>query len=189
MSLGYKEFLKSAQIDGAANTAGTRASLLPAQAKHTFPAGFFSTIGQKLIIEAAGKISSASGTPGTFRPDVTLGGTIVFDGLAALLDSVATHTNVAWWLRIILTLRAVGSSANFMGHGMLTTEDLLGVPATAPKGCLTAMLPWNSAPVVGANFDATAAQQLDLFFTQTVATGSCTLQQFDVSSPTFYPNN
>jgi hypothetical protein len=40
------------------------------------------------------------------------------------------------------------------------------------------MLPWNAAPAVGGNFDATVSNLLDLFFTQTVATGSITLHQF-----------
>src|SRR6185369_12662384 len=99
-----------------------------------------------------------------------------------LLDSVAAHTNVGWALEILLTARAIGSSANLMGQGTWTSEDILGVPATAPKGVLTAILPWNSAPAVGSNFDSTAAQQLDMYFTQTVATGSMTLHQYALES-------
>jgi len=173
----WQETLISAQVDGGAVTAAAATSLLPGAAKYTIPANFFE-IGKALRLTAAGKISSVVTTPGTARFDVRLGGTVVFDGLAALLDSVAAHTNVGWWLEILLTCRAIGASANLMGHGKWTSEDLLGVPASAPKGVLTAMLPWNSAPAVGSNFDSTTSQQLDLYFTQTVATGSVTLQQF-----------
>jgi hypothetical protein len=81
-------------------------------------------------------------------------------------------------LDLLLTLRAVGASANFMGQGTWTSEDILGVPATAPKGVLSAILPWNSAPAVGGNFSSKTAQQLDLFFTQTAATGSLTVHQY-----------
>lgn len=178
----YPETLISAQSAGAAVTAAAATTLLPAHAKYTLPPNFFQRLGQKIQIRASGKISSVITTPGTARFDVRFGATVVFDGLAILLDSVAAHTNVGWFLDIELTLRAVGSSANLMGVGLWTCEDILGVPATAPKGVLTAMLPWNSAPAVGNNFDSGASQQVDLFFTQTVATGSITLETFELIS-------
>lgn len=174
----YMQRLITSQIDGAARVAAAAATVLPAAALKTLGPNFFDTIGQQLLIKASGKISSVITTPGTARFDVRLGGTVVFDGLAVLLDSVAAHVDVGWDLEILLTLRAIGTSANFMGIGKFTTEDLLGVPATAPKGVLVAMLPWNTAPVVGANFDSTVSKQLDLFYTQVVATGSLTCQQY-----------
>jgi len=182
MSLGYKEVLVTSQIDGAAVTAAAATTLLPAAAKFTLPANFFRNIGQRLKITAAGRISSLITTPGTARFSITFGATTVFDGLAVLLDTVAAHTNVGWWLEIDLTCRAIGTSGNLMGVGRWTCEDILGVPAAAPKGVLTAMLPWNTAPAVGNNFDTTATQQVDLVFTQTVATGSCTCHQYSLES-------
>ncbi len=178
----YPESLISAQSAGAAVTAAAATTLLPAHAKFTLPPNFFSRLGQTIKIRAAGKISSVITTPGTARFDVRFGATVVFDGLAALLDSVAAHTNVGWVLDIELTLRAVGSSANLIGFGTFTCEDILGVPATAPKGVLSAILPWNAAPAVGNNFDSGASQVVDLFFTQTVATGSITLETFELVS-------
>ena len=183
MSLGYWETLISCQVDGAAVTAAAATSLLPAQAKKTIPANYFDVIGKKLIITATGRISSVVTTPGTARFDVRLGSIVVFDGLAILLDSVAAHTTVGWDLYIDLTCRAVGATANLFGYGRWTCEDILGVPATAPKGVLSAVLPWNATPAVGANFDSTVSAVVDLFFTQTVATGSCTVHQFNVYSP------
>lgn len=178
MEFGYVHPIISAQISGSALTAASTGSMLPAAAVKTLPANYFDTIGQQLLIKASGKISSVITTPGTARFDVRLGGTVVFDGLAVLLDSVAGHTDVGWELEILLTLRAIGASANFMGIGKWTSEDILGVPASAPKGSLTAVLPWNSAPAVGANFDSTTALSVDVQFTQTVATGSLTCQQY-----------
>lgn len=175
----WQETLITAQVDGAAVTAAAATTLLPAAAKATLPPNFFE-IGKKIQIRASGRISSVITTPGTARFDVRLGGTVVFDGLAILLDSVAAHTNVGWTLDIELTCRAIGASANLMGQGTWTCEDILGVPATAPKGVLSAILPWNSAPAVGSNFDSTTSQQVDLFFTQTVATGSITLHQYEL---------
>lgn len=176
----WQETLITAQSDGTAVTAAAATTILPAHAKFTLPANFFQRLGQKLRIKATGRISSLITTPGTARFDVRFGATIVFDGLAILLDTVAAHTNVGWWLEIELTLRAVGATANLMGQGYWTCEDILGVPAAAPKGVLSAMLPWNSAPAVGNNFDSGVSQQVDLFFTQTAATGSVQLHTYEL---------
>lgn len=178
MSIGYRKTLVSAQVDGTTLTAAAAATAIPASALYTIPADTFDAVGKILLIKASGRISSLITTPGTARFDVRLGGTVVFDSLAILLDTVAAHTTVGWTLELMLTLRAVGTSANFMGQGTWTCEDILGVPATAPKGVLSAILPWNSAPAVGSNFSAKTSQQLDLFFTQTVATGSLTVHQY-----------
>lgn len=173
--------LVTAQADGPALTAAASATCLPTPAVYLLPANFF-FIGKKLRIKASGRISSVITTPGTARFDVRIGGTVVFDGLAVLLDTVAAHTNVGWHLEIDLTCRAVGNGTltTFVGQGKWTCEDILGVPATAPKGVLTAVLPWNAAPGVGTGINATIANTLDLFFTQTVATGSMTLHEYSV---------
>ena len=176
--------LVTAQGDGPALTAAAAASCLPVAAVYTLPANFF-FIGKKLRITASGRISSVITTPGTARFDVRIGTAspvIVFDGLAMLLDTVAAHTSVGWKLVIDLTCRAIGNGSltTFMGQGVWTCEDLLGVPATAPKGVLSAILPWNSAPAVGSGINNTIANAIDLFFTQTVATGSMTLHEYSV---------
>jgi hypothetical protein len=178
----WQETLVTAQGDGTANTSGVAASCIPAAAKYTLPANFFDAIGRQLLIRASGRISSLITTPGTARYDIRFGSTVVFDGLAILLDSVAAHSNVGWFLEILLTCRAVGQSttATLMGQGVWTCENLLGVPATAPKGVLSAILPWNSAPAVGTGFDSTASQAVDMFFTQTAATGSMTVHQYSL---------
>jgi len=184
--IGQPETLMVAQVDGAAVTAAAATSLLHASSKRTLPANIFNYIGQTLRVVARGRISSVITTPGTARFDLRLGGALAFDGLAILLDTVAGHTNVGWKLVMDLTVRAIGTTGNFMGSGEWTCEDILGVPATAPKGVLTAILPWNSVPAVGAAVDMTTSLQADLFFTQTVATGSCTLHQFELSLPNGY---
>jgi len=177
----WQQTLITALIDGTTLTAAAAASCIPVAAKYTLPANFFE-LGRQLRIQASGRISSVITTPGTARFDVRLGGTIVWDSQAILLDTVAAHTNVGWFLDVLLTCRAIGSAANLIGQGQWACEDILGVPATAPKGVLTALLPWNQAPAVGANFDSTAAQQLDLFFTQTQGTGSLTVHQYRLES-------
>lgn len=179
----FRETLITSQVDGTTLTAAAAATMLPAAAKFTLPANFFAYIGKKIVIRASGRISSLITTPGTARYDVRLGGTVVFDSLAILLDTVAAHATVHWSLSIELTCRAIGTSANlFPGHCWWMSEDILGVPAAAPKGALQAMLPWNTAPAIGANFDSTVSQQVDVFFTQTVATGSMTCHTFELIS-------
>jgi hypothetical protein len=184
MSLqGWQETLVSAQVDGSALTSAAAASALPAAAKYTLPTNFFA-IGKQLLVKASGRISSVITTPGTARFDVRFGSTVVFDGLAVLLDTAAAATSVGWYLEILLTCRAIGSgtSTTLMGQGVWSAYNILGTPATPPKGGLTAILPWNSAPAVGTGFDCTATQQVDLFFTQTVGTGSMTLHQYSLIS-------
>lgn len=184
MSLqSFQETLVTSSADGAANTAGTAASCIPTPAKITLPPGFW-TPGKAVRVTAYGRISSLITTPGTARFDVRIGAVIAFDGLAVLLDTVAAHVNVGFKLEILLTCRTAGSGtvATLMGQGLFTSEDILGVPATAPKGVLSAVLPWNSAPAAGTGFDSTAAQTLDLFFTQTAATGSMTVHQYMVEA-------
>lgn len=179
----WREPLLWVSADGPALSAASAATMLSAAPKLTFPANYFS-VGKMLKITAHGRISSVITTPGTARYDVRFGANVVFDGLAILLDTVAAHTTVGWMLEILLTCRAIGTgtSANLFGVGRWTCEDLLGVPATAPKGVLSAILPWNTAPAVGAGFDSTVTNAFDMFFTQTVATGSMTMHGLVVES-------
>ena len=179
----WQETLVNAQVDGPTLTAAAAATCIPTAAKITLPNNYF-YVGRMLRVTASGRISSVITTPGTARFDIRIGAVVAFDSLAILLDTVAAHTTVGWKLDLLLTCRSIGSgtSATLIGQGLWTSEDILGVPATAPKGVLSAMLPWNSAPAVGTGFDSTAANTLDMFFTQTVATGSLTVHQFMVES-------
>lgn len=183
--------LVNAQVSGAAITAAARTSCIPAAALYTLPPNYFDVIGKQLLLKATGRITSdgaSAGTAGTARYDINFldsaaVNVIVFDGLAALLDATIDRTNVAWVLEILLTCRAIGSAGNLWGVGTWASEDLVGGVA-APSPAKVAMLPWNTAPAVGANFDTTKAQQVDLRFTQTVSGGtpanSMTLDQYSL---------
>lgn len=180
MSLNsWQETLVTSQIDGATITAAAATSILPAAAKYTLPASFFSAAGKQIMIKASGRISSVITTPGTARFDVRLGGTVIFDGLAVLLDVNAAAVTVPWDLEIMLTCRAIGSTGNLWGVGKWASNNVKGI-GTMPLGTLVAMLPWNTAPAVGANFDTTVSQQVDVQFTQTAATGSMTCHQYSL---------
>lgn len=184
VSNGQGPAIARASAAGTAVTAASETSLLPAAAKAIIKANFFQ-VGTVLRVKAAGIISSVITTPGTARFKVKLGPTsniVVFDGLAILLDSTQAHTNDAWLLEILLTCRAVGSgtSANLWGTGVFQSNDVAGV-GTMPLAGMPAMLPWaQSSQSVGTGFDSTVDNVLDLTFTQTVATGSITLEQYTV---------
>lgn len=182
MSLGFRKGLISSQVDGPTLTAAATATCLAAAAKKTLPANFFDTIGQVLIARIFGRISCAVTTPGTARFDLRLGGTVVFDGLAVPLNIVA-KANVPFELEIMMTLRAIGAAANFMGAGKFISEAVVGSPLPSVGGSGAILLPYNTAPAVGGNFDSTAAQQVDMQFTQNVGTGSMTVHQFLLESP------
>jgi len=178
---GWPESLISTAVDGVAVTAAAATTLLPPAGLFTLPQNFFSAPGKKLQIKASGRATTVATTPGTFRFDVRFGGTVVFDSLAIALVVTNAYTNVGWWLDIELTSRLIGAVGNCMGQGTFTSPNVLGSANVAmPIGGVTAMLPWNTAPAVGGNFITTAAQQVDLFFTQTAATGSFQLHQFEL---------
>lgn len=183
---GWQETLITSTVDGTANTAGTRATCIPPASRYTFPANYF-TIGRMVKVTWQGRISSVITTPGTARWDITLGATgttIIFDGLAILLATAAARVNVPYWCEVLLTCRAQGSgtTANLFGVGTYTCSDIIAnaLDVAGPAG--TAFMPWNTAPAVGAGFDSTIANVMDLFFTQTVATGSMTVHTYKVES-------
>lgn len=178
--MGYSRILTQSLTDGPTLTSAATASCIPTSNVIRLPAGFFYP-GRGLRIQMHGRVSTVVTTPGTLRMDVRIGGTVVWDSLAIALDTVAV-TTMPWWLQITLTCRAnqPAASSNLWGTGQWTLPNVAGAVATPPKGFLTAMLPWNTTPAVGANFDNGPSNTLDCQFTQTVATGSFTVHQYMV---------
>jgi hypothetical protein len=182
----WQETLLSLRGDGTALTAAARASLLQGAAAtsglYTFPANF---LPEKLIkVKATGRISCVLTTPGTARFDITLGGTIVWDSLAINLNVVA-KTNVHWALECDLVCQAKGSGTTatlFPAQCIWTSEAVVGSPLPTAGGSGSVLLPYNTAPVVGAGFTSVVSNQMDLFFTQTVATGSIQLHTLRIDS-------
>lgn len=179
MALSFNELSGSMSADGTANTSGAAASMLNAAAVYTIPANWW-TVGKRLNIKASGRISNVNPTPGTARYDLRFGATIVWDSLAILLDTTRANTTVHWQLELELTCRAIGAAANLWGWGRWTSIALERASAAPPYGHPVAALPWNSTPAVGANFDSTASQTVDVFFTQTAATGTHTCHTYSV---------
>ena len=171
------QVIASSYTDGPALTAAAAASCVPTYFPTTLPAGYWQ-IGRIWRVTLTGRISVAVTTPGTLRWDVRLGGVVAADTLA-VLGNIVAKTNVGYYLEGMMTCRAVGSgtSANCLTQWLLTTEAIINtaVPTTGPGGGYA--LPWNSAPAVGTGFNSQSALTLDIFFTQTVATGSMTVHQ------------
>lgn len=170
--------------DGPTLTAAARASCIPVANRIVLPNNFF-YIGRAIKVVMSGRISCAVTTPGTARFDVCLGSagtTVVFDTLALNLNIVA-KTTVPWYLELLLVCRAVGTgtSTTLFPRGVFTSEAVVGSPLPSVGGNGSLMVPVGT-PAVGAGFDNTAASALDVFFTQTVATGSMTVHNYQVDA-------
>ena len=174
MSLqSWREVLINSQVDGTAlNTSTTATSIIPAAAKYTLPTNF-ADIGRVLKVTATGRISNIVTTPGTLTLDVRMGGTVVFNGGAFSLNTIA-KTNVGWWFEALLTCRAIGAGTGttWFGQGRFTSESVVG---SAAGTALSVSLP-ASAPAVGTGVDSTVALVVDLFATFSVSNASNSIQ-------------
>lgn len=168
--------------DGPTLTAAARASCIPT-AERVLLANKFFYIGRGIKFVMNGRISCAVTTPGTARYDICMGSagtTIVFDSLALNLNIVAKAT-VPWFLEVLLVCRAVGigTATTFFPRGQFTSEAVIGSPLPSVGGNGSLLIPVGT-PAVGAGMDNTASSALDVFFTQTVATGSMTVHNYQV---------
>lgn len=167
-----------AQVDGAAlSNTTTATSLLPGHCKWTYPAGFFAAAGYHLKLSAAGVISTAAATPGTFTFDFRIGSVVVFNGGATGTLAVSA-SNLTWKIEMDMTVRSVGNgtAATIEGTGTLISAAL---SAATPI-----MLLPTSSPAPGTGFDSTTAAVCDLFGTWSVASASnsITLKQYSLIS-------
>lgn len=181
----WVETLTCGTSDGPTLTAAARATCIPAANRIVLPSGYFS-IGKALRFVLGGRISCVVTTPGTARFDICMGAagtTIVFDTLALNLNIVAKVT-VPFLLDVTLVCRAVGTGTSttfFPVESFFQSEAVVGSPLPTVGGNGSLLVPVGT-PAVGAGTDVTAAHALDVFFTQTVATGSLTVHNYLVQS-------
>jgi hypothetical protein len=179
----WQETIVMGATDGPTLTAAARASCIPTANRITLPNNFF-YIGRAIKFKLSGRISCVVTTPGTARLDICMGAagtTIVFDTLALNLNIVA-KTTVPWSFEVTLVCRAVGNSTatTFFPHdGKFVSEAVIASPLPTVGGNGYLNVPVGT-PAVGAGMDNTAASILDVFFTQTVATGSLTVHNYQV---------
>lgn len=169
--------------DGPTLTAAARASCIPTANRIVLPNNFF-YIGRAMRVQMSGRISCVVTTPGTARLDICMGSagtTIVYDTGALNLNVVA-KTTVPWHFDITLVCRAVGTgtSTTFFPVGPgFQSEAVVGAPLPSAGGNGLLYAPVGT-PAVGAGMDNTAASALDVFFTQTVATGQFIVHNYIV---------
>lgn len=168
--------------DGPTLTAAAAASCIPVAKRLILPNNYW-TIEKAWKVIIGGRISCAVTTPGTARFDFRTGpsGTIVAYDTGAINLNIVAKTNVPFRLEIDLVCRSVGNAAltTLFGIGRLESEALVGASLPSAGGNGSILVP-TTAPAVGTGFDNTAANAVDFFFTQTVATGSMTIHNYEI---------
>lgn len=179
----FQETIIVGVTDGPALTAAARASCIPTASRFALPSGFF-YVGRIIKMMLSGRISCVVTTPGTARFDICLGSagtTIVYDTGAMNLNVVA-KTNVPWYFEAKLVCRTVGNGTGttfFPMGSYFASEAVVGSPLPTAGGNGSILAP-TGAPAVGAGCDNTVSSILDVFFTQTVATGSLQVHNYQV---------
>ncbi len=176
MGLAWVDFLVGGPsspviTDGPTLSSAAAASCIPTANKITLPNNFWYP-GKKLKIHLWGRITTPASTPMTSRFDVRVGAVVVAFDTAAFTVAVS-KTTVPWWLDILLECRAQGAGTvtQLMGLAKFQSEAVVGSPAPGTGGNGSLLLPIG-APVLGTGFDNTAANFLDVFYTQAGTTAS-----------------
>lgn len=194
MAQGFWQTLVTLAAPGTAVTAAARTSMTAGTTstagRFTLPGNAIKYTGDMIKLEARGIISCVVTTPGTARFDLAYGttlGTALFDTTAMPLNIVA-RTSVPWRLEMVATCTVPGVTSSWVWDGEWISEAMINtaLQATGP-GPGGTRVPYSgtatgaSNVVSGSAFNTTVSNILDLNFTQTVATGSITLQQMSLS--------
>jgi hypothetical protein len=168
--------------DGPTLTAAAAASCIPVADRLILPNNYW-IVGKQWKVKLQGRISCAVTTPGTAQFDLRTGpsGTIIAFNSGPLNLNVVAKATVPFDLDIDLTCRSIGNATGttLFGIGKFTSEALVGAPLPSAGGNGVLLVPVGT-PVVGTGFDNTAANAVDFFFTQTVATGSMTVHNYEI---------
>lgn len=168
--------------DGPTLTAAAAASCIPVANRLILPNNYW-TVGKQWKVRLGGRISCAVTTPGTARFDLRTGpsGTIVAFDSGALNLNIVAKTTVPYLLEVDLTCRAVGTgtTTTLFAVGKFISEAVIASPLPSVGGNGVLLCPVGT-PAVGTGFDNTAANAVDMFFTQTVATGSQTVHTYEI---------
>lgn len=179
----WEEYLVRSKVVGANFATFTTAkTVINTSDLRTLEPDFFE-IGRNLDFRIIGSLSNIVTTPGTVTFQIMLGAIVVYTTGAIQLNATA-HTNLPFWLDIMLTCRAVGSgtSANLEGQGKISgvmfTSTALQIDGV---NTMTTLLVPATAPGVGTGFSSTIANQLDLFagFSISDAGNNVTVRQYE----------
>lgn len=182
----YPQILTVGATDGPVLTGASAGSCIPVANRLILPNNYF-YIGKAIRITMQGRISCAVTTPGTARFDFRTGpsGTIIAHDTGAMNLNIVVKATVPWWLDMFLVCRAVGTSTSttLMGFSRFMSEAVIAAPLPTVGGVGALLASAGSVsgpPAVGTGFDVTAANAIDVFFTQTVSTGSMTVHNYMV---------
>src|SRR3990167_7611615 len=120
----WRELLVTQTAAGTSfGTFTTAKTVINPQALFTFPAGFFS-IGKRLNIRVAGGVGTLVTTPGTITFQVMVGSVIAFTTGALQLNPTA-HTDLPFWLDIMLTCISIGDGTNGTMKGQAKVSGVM----------------------------------------------------------------
>ncbi len=166
---------------------GTTGTDAATAVKYTANPGFF-FIGKTLMITACGDLSNIVTTPGTVTFQFMVGSAIAWTS-GAINFTTTAHVSLPFWLDIMLTCQAVGTTAQakLMGQGRIVGNGLAITAAQADPATLIEnpmlLLP-NTTPAQGAGFDSAVSNQFDLFvgFSISQPTNGVRIRQFAVEA-------
>lgn len=168
--------------NGPTLTAASAASCIPTPNRLILPNNYW-TLGKTWLAFISGRISNAVTTPGTARFDLRTGpsGTIVAYDSGALNLNIVAKTTIPFLIMVRLVCQALGAGTvtQLFGLGNFQSEAVIAAPLPTVGGNGALLCPVGT-PALGTGFDNTAANAVDWFFTQTVATGSLTVHQYEV---------
>ncbi len=188
MAHGFWQTLTTLQAPGnAIASSSTRTSLTLGQtaARYLMPGDTLKQIGDALILDASGVITTVVTTPGTLTLDFALATTAICSTGAMTLNTVA-QTSTPWSLRIMMTVQTVGvttaATFKFGGFWLSPASVNVALAATGP-GPGGQIIPYSGtatgASTTSAGFDSTVNNVTDLYSTFSVTTAnSITLQQY-----------
>lgn len=178
---GWQETLISSTADSTAvSNTTTSTTILPASARYTLPANFYSEVGKAIRVKAAGRMGTVVTTPGNiqfFLQHGTVASPISVFSSGTTNLNVTAQTNATWLLEIVWVCRAIGAStsANGLGTAKFISRASLNAPAVGTTtGVGTVVLP-DTAPAVGTGFDSTITNVVDLFAQFSIANSSNTI--------------
>ena len=185
--MGMSNWVTATRVAPAAGssfgTFTTAKTVIPASALETIRAGSL-FVGAATQIIVCGGIGTLVTTPGTITFQSMIGSVIAFTTGALQLNATA-HTDLPFWLDILLTCRSIGDGTNATmigqakAHGVMFTETALQVDGVNTHSYLMAP---DTTPTVGTGFDSTTDKILDFFagFSISDAANTITVDQYVV---------
>lgn len=180
-SYGFRERILEIDSDGAAlANSAAQTSLFDAAGKMkeaTLGAGRF-RVPSAIQFQFSGRISTVVTSPGTLALALRFGTVdVLASGLMTL--NIVAQTNVHWVLEgeLIVRARGTGTGTTLFPKGCKwSSHAVIGSPAPTAGGCGTHLLPYNTAPAVGAGFDFSVSQLIDLLATWGTANAANSIQ-------------